>query len=158
MSRDPKQNPLPKTLEPGMTQTASMSGEAIVEHEQDVLLQFINLPKGAITPERAEIKTCPGNIRLVVNVLNDYANILESAVEEWGLTGFHAALYADHAERCRKVAKKLAEGIGYDYDASVEKCQERMEKESKRPETGVDGLSAIFQRQQPKGKSSQHPS
>ena len=80
-------------------------------------------------------KTCYGDICKAVNALRDYARLLEMACEQWDLTGFHRALYEYHAEKMREIAGKFQAGIGYDYDAAMEKCRrkrKRKKKEEKR--------------------------
>lgn len=74
---------------------------------------------------RKTITTCPGDVYKIVNMLMDYAQLLEMAVEQWGIQGFHRATYELHAEKCRQIAQKYAQGIGYDYQKAVEKCRKR---------------------------------
>lgn len=47
--------------------------------ETEVVLSFLT-EKG-----QRQIRTCPGDIYKIVNMLHDYARILEMAVEQWGL-------------------------------------------------------------------------
>lgn len=81
--------------------------------EVEVVLSFLT-EKG-----RRQIQTCPGDIYKIVNMLMDYARMLE---------GFHRATYELHAEQCRTIAKKYAAGIGYDYEKAVARCRKRREK------------------------------
>lgn len=90
--------------------------------EAEVVLSFLT-EKG-----QRQIRTCPGDIYKIVNMLMDYARMLEMAVEQWGLKGFHGATYKLHTERCREIAQKYAAGIGYDYEKAVERCRKRKEK------------------------------
>lgn len=98
--------------------------------------------------EDKEIRTCLGDIYVICNALMDYANLLEGVIEEWGLTGFHAAHYELHAARCRKISKKYADAIGYDYEKAMEKCQKRRSRRD--DDVGQDALTALARR------SSQH--
>lgn len=100
--------------------------------EAEVVLSFLT-EKG----ER-QIRTCPGDIYKIVNMLMDYARMLEMAVEQWELKGFHQATYELHAEQCRKIAQKYSKGIGYDYEKAVEKC--RKQKEKRDDGVGEDAL------------------
>ena len=83
-------------------------------------------------------KTCYGDICKAVNALRDYARLLEMACEQWDLTGFHRALYEYHAEKMREIAGKFQAGIGYDYDAAMEKC--RRKKKRKKKEDDLDDV------------------
>ena len=69
--------------------------------------------------------------------------MLESVIREWGLTGYHAAVYELHAARCRKIAGKYAAAIGYDYDKAMEQCLKRRARDSSGDDTGLDGLEAL---------------
>lgn len=104
----------------GTTETVEMT--EIDGMGQGAVLQFMDIPKGSHAHEEKEFQTCLGDLYVIVNALRDYANLLESAVSAWGLTGFHAAAYQLHAERCRK----------------------RRAKGSRDPDTGMDGLEALM--------------
>lgn len=82
--------------------------------------------------KRTETLTvCMGDIYKTVNALMDYARLLELAVKEWNLEGYHRMTYEIHAEEYRKVAQKFADGIGYDYQKALETCKK---KQSRRDE------------------------
>lgn len=70
-----------------------------------------------------KVKTRYGDVVKIVNALRDYAKLLELVCDEWDLGGFHRATYEYHAEKLRQIADKFQCGIGYDYDAAVQKCQ-----------------------------------
>lgn len=70
------------------------------------------------------IPTCWGDLRVMVDALVDYAGILERVIKEWGLDGYKAYRYELHAARCRKIAGKYAEAIGYDREAVLKKCKQ----------------------------------
>lgn len=91
-------------------------------------------------------KTCYGDIYKTVNALRDYAQLLEMVCEQWELTGFHRALYEYHAEKLREIAGKLQAGIGYDYDAAVEKCRRSKKNKKKEDDAGEDALVLAFKR------------
>lgn len=102
--------------------------------EAEVVLSFLT-EKG-----RKTIPTCPGDVYKIVNMLMDYARLLEIVVEQWGLQGFHRATYEVHAEKCRQIAQKYAQGIGYDYEKAMEKCQKRQGKKCRDDGVGEDAL------------------
>lgn len=91
-------------------------------------------------------KTCYGDICKAVNALRDYARLLEMACEQWDLTGFHRALYEYHAEKMREIAGKFQAGIGYDYDAAMEKCRRKKKRKKKEDDFGEDALVLAFKR------------
>lgn len=91
-------------------------------------------------------KTCYGDICKAVNALQDYARLLEMACEQWDLTGFHRALYEYHAEKMREIAGKFQAGIGYDYDAAMEKCRRKKKRKKKEDDFGEDALVLAFKR------------
>ena len=74
-----------------------------------------------------QMKTCYGDIVKIVNALRDYARILEMGCVQWHLEGFHLASYQCHADKLRHIADKFQDGIGYDYDAALERCKKRRE-------------------------------
>ena len=102
-----------------------------------------------------ELRTCYGDLYAVVNALRDYANMLESVIPEWGLTGYHAAVYELHAARCRKIAGKYAAAIGYDYDKAMEQCLKRRPRDSSGDDTGLDGLEALARKRRKPDASNQ---
>lgn len=92
--------------------------------------------------EPTTILTCWGDLRVMVDALIDYAGILEKVVKEWGLDGYKAARYELHAARCRKIANKYAEAIGYDRDAVLKKCK-RFQSEPK-DDVGGDAMDLMI--------------
>ena len=62
------------------------------------------------------------------------------------LTGFHRALYEYHAEKMREIAGKFQAGIGYDYDAAMEKCRRKKKRKKKEDDFGEDALVLAFKR------------
>lgn len=103
--------------------------------EDPVILSFLT-EKG-----RQTIRTCPGDLYKIVNALMDYARILELAVGQWDLCGFHKATYELYAEQLRKLARKYAGGIGYDYEKALQKCKKRQERKQRAADDiGEDAL------------------
>jgi len=122
--------------------------------EQGAILRFTDVGQSGKPSENREVKTCYGDLYVIVNALRDYANILDSVILEWGLIGFHAATFELHAVRCRKIAGKYAAAIGYDYDKAVERCEKRRAKDEQGGDTGMDGLEALVRRKE--GNSAKH--
>lgn len=90
------------------------------------------------------IMTCWGDIQVMCNALEDYANTLERVIPEWGLKGYHAAIYEVHAARCRKIARKYADAIGYDREAALEKC--RKKRRESRDDVGEEAMTLMVRR------------
>lgn len=145
MSRDEIGLPAEK-FESSTTETVEMT--EIDGTEQGAILQFTDVGRAGKPSELREIHTCYGDLYVIVNALRDYANLLDGAIQEWGLRGFHAFTYELHAARCRKIAGKYAAAIGYDYDKAVERCQRRRAKGNRNDDTGMDGLEALIRKQQ----------
>lgn len=95
-----------------------------------------------------EIRSCYGDIYKAINALMDYARILEMACEEWGLQGYHRAIYELHADKLRSIAKKYQTAIGYDYDAAVAKCEAKKKKARKDDDVGADALELVYKKSQ----------
>ena len=139
--------PLPAAkFESSMTTTVEMT--EIDGMEPGAILCFTDVGKSGQPNEEKELHTCYGDLYVIVNALRDYANLLESVIPEWGLTGFHAATYELHAARCRKIAGKYAAAIGYDYDKAVERCERRRAKGERDNDTGMDGLEAFVRKRE----------
>ena len=142
MSRNPQDAPLPAArFEPATTATVEMTESDGME--QGAILRFTDA--GQSGGDR-ELRTCYGDLYAVVNALRDYANILEGVIPEWGLTGYHAAVYELHAARCREIAGKYAAAIGYDYDKAMERCLKRRARDGSGDDTGLDGLEALVRK------------
>lgn len=114
--------------------------------EQGAVLRFTDVGRSGQPSEAKAVNTCYGDLYVIVNALRDYANLLEGAIQEWNLTGYHAAIYELHAARCRKIAGKYAAAIGYDYDKAVEQCEKRRARGDRAGDTGMDGLEALVRK------------
>ncbi len=102
-----------------------------------------------------EIETCYGDIYKIVNALMDYAKMLEEVCDEWDLQGYHRAVYELHAENLRTIAKKYQDGIGYDYEATVAKCEAKRKKTHKDEDIGGDALELAMIRGRQKAKKNE---
>lgn len=90
------------------------------------------------------IKTCYGDIVKIVNALRDYSRMLEMSCDEWDLAGLHQAVFEYHAQKLREIADKFQEGIGYDYDAAVEKCMKKAARKAKEDEPGGEAMEMML--------------
>ena len=116
-----KEKPLQMNLfEPGMTDTVEAT--ELYGAEPGGIFDFIGAD---LTPKT--IKTCWGDLRVIVDVLMDYADTLERVIKEWNLEGYHAYSYELHAARCREIAQKYANAIEYDRELTIKKCRKRRE-------------------------------
>lgn len=91
-------------------------------------------------------KTCYGDICKTVNALRDYSRMLAMVCDTWDLQGFHRAMYEFHAEKLRKIADKFQAGIGYDYDAALERCRKKKEKQQRYDDVGGEAMAMGFLR------------
>ena len=85
-----------------------------------------------------EIKTCRGDIRLIVDTIRDYARILRTACFDWELDSYIREMYEIHAYKLERIAEKYQAGSCHDYDKAVELC-----KKKKRPTTPDSGIDAL---------------
>lgn len=132
-----------KNLPYAGTTTETVEMTEIDGMEQGAILRYMDLGKPNEPCSVREIKTTMGDLYVIVNALRDYANLLESAVSSWELSGYHKAAYEIHAERCRKISRKYADAMGYDYDKALEHCRRRRARDG---DTGKDGLEALVRR------------
>ena len=117
----------------------------VMEHPFQMDLFGENVVLSFLGKKRTETLTvCMGDIYKTVNALMDYARLLELAVKEWNLEGYHRMTYEIHAEEYRKVAQKFADGIGYDYQKALETCKK---KQSRRDEGGGEEALVLTVRQ-----------
>lgn len=145
MSRDPKEGPLPaRKHEPTTTETVEMT--EIDGMGQGAILQFTDVGRRGKPSEEKEVRTCYGDLCVIVNALRDYANLLDNSIQEMGATDPHAAIYELHAARCRKIAGKYAAAIGYDYDKALERCRHQRAKGEQSDDTGLDGMEAFVRK------------
>ena len=110
---------------------------------KEVAIDYLKRTKGeaqAFLP--VTIRSCEGDLILAVNALVDYGDLLDQYLEAHKdeLGAFVAAYYAEHGERCRRVAGKLAAALGYDREATLKRCQKLTEKVSQGDDIGEDAL------------------
>ena len=93
-----------------------------------------------------EMQTCYGDIKLTIDALMDYTQMLDTVCAQWNLKGFHKADYEYHADRLRKFAEKLQAAIGYDYAATLEKCRKKQKRKPRHDDIGEDGITLSARR------------
>lgn len=111
--------------------------------ELGAALRYMAIPKKSKAHEMLELNTCVGDLYIIVNALYDYAGILERVAAQQA--SYQKELYLLHAARCRKIAGKFSEQMGYDYDKALERCRKRRDKGSD-DDTGFDGLEAAIRK------------
>lgn len=103
--------------------SAEITEEIEMAEKGNIPIQFYNLKAGCYQG----IHTCEGNMIVIINALADYADIMQEYIRQEGdnFLGYKKAFYELHAERCRKIGKQLESQIGYDRDATIEKCKKK---------------------------------
>ena len=81
-----------------------------------------------------------GDIVLIINMLHDYIKMLDEvkADDLW--------YQSYYREKFVKIADRLSEQIGYDYDKAVEKCKKKQRKMEDNSDIGEDGLTQFVKR------------
>lgn len=74
------------------------------------------------------IETSSGELRIIIDALADYHDIIQKNVETMG--DYAKATWINRAERIKQIQTKLEESIGYSRDKQIEVCQK---KKSKKP-------------------------
>ena len=101
-----------------------------------------------------EVHTCYGDIKMTIDALMDYTNLLDTVCEQWKLEGYHRAVYQYHSDMLRKFSGKLQAALGYDYAATLEKCRKKQNRQEKDDDIGADGISLTARRRRtPDGKT-----
>ena len=108
--------------------------------KQELIFTYIDLDGSH------ELKTCYGDILKTINALMDYSRMLKTVCGQWNLQGFHKATYEYHADKLQEIARKYQAAIGYDYDAAVEKCRKKQEREQRPDDVGEDALALASRR------------
>ena len=75
-----------------------------------------------------------GDIVLIICMIHDYIKMLDEIRNtiQWEVY---------YREKFIKMADRLSEQIGYDYDAAMEKCKKKLSKEETCSDIGGDGVS-----------------
>ena len=118
----------------------------------DFYKQTHNEDRPGLTFTPATIQSCEGDLILVVNAMVDYADLMDrhrAANPEMG--AFEAATREYYAGRSRTIAAKLAAALGYDREATLERCRRRQEKQ-RADDIGEEALTLLASRGSGKGK------
>lgn len=76
-----------------------------------------------------------GDVVLIICMLHDYVKMLDQAKKD-------DVLYqAYYRGKFIKIADGLARQIGYDYDATVEKCKKKLQKKESASDVGEDAMA-----------------
>lgn len=75
-----------------------------------------------------------GDIVLIICMIHDYIKMLDEIRNtiQWEVY---------YRKKFIKMADRLSEQIGYDYDSAMERCKKKLSKEETRSDIGGDGLS-----------------
>ena len=87
-----------------------------------------------------------GDLILIIGMLRDYIRIGDEAWKD----DINWEVY--YRKRFRKMADRLSDQLGYDYDKAVEKCRKKQEKESK-SDIGEDAMALAVKYGARKGKA-----
>lgn len=81
-----------------------------------------------------------GDIVLIICMLHDYVKMLDE------VRANDITYQAYYRKKFLGMAEHLAEQIGYDYEAAVEKCKEKQLKREHEDDVGEDGLTQLIKR------------
>ena len=134
-----KGKPLQMSMfEPGLIETVAVA--ELYGPEPGGIFDFIGTDWTQQT-----IVTCWGDLRVMCDVLADYGGILDRAIEEQPeMEPYKTEMYRIHAARCRKIAAKYGEAIGYDREAALEKCRKMMDKPD--DDVGEEAMALLVKR------------
>lgn len=83
------------------------------------------------------IEMAEGEIRIVIEALADYYDIIKERVEAMEI-GYPKAVWEDRLMRIKKIQEKLEESLGYNRDKQLEICKKR--RFSRNDDIGEDAL------------------
>ena len=81
-----------------------------------------------------------GDIVLIICMLHDYVKMLDE------IKGDDIQYQAYYRKKFTTMADRLAEQIEYDYDAAVERCKKKQEKEERNSDIGEDAMVLAVKR------------
>ena len=82
------------------------------------------------------IETAPGELRIIIDALADYYDIVIAKTEE--MNGYAKAVWENRLNRIKQIQTKLEGSIGYSRDKQLEICAKR--KSKKEDDIGEDAL------------------
>lgn len=83
------------------------------------------------------IETSQGELRIIIEALADYYDMVSKYVEEID-TGYSKAVWEHRLERIKQIQSKIEESTGYSRDRQLEICMKR--RSSKEDDIGEDAL------------------
>ncbi len=89
------------------------------------------------------IETAPGELRIIIDALADYCDIISGHVRAME-TGYPKAVLEQRLDKIQQIRVKLEESIRYSRDRQIEKCMKRRSK--KESDIGEDALALITRR------------
>lgn len=109
---------------------------------QETVLEYLRRGRGGFYP--SAIRTCEGDLFLICDALEDYADICEQYIERERdkLTAYQVGTIECRIERYRHIAGKYAAAIGYDREKAIARCAKRRAAEG-REDVGEEALSAL---------------
>lgn len=87
-----------------------------------------------------------GDIVLIICMLYDYVKMMDE------IKGNSIQYQAYYRKKFITMADRLAEQIEYDYDAAVERCKKKQEKEERDSDIGEEAMALAIKRGIPKKK------
>ena len=112
-------------------QYAAPEGPHQKVHSADGALWFKQYAQDAV--ERKPYKAPDGTVA--------YSRLLGMVCDTWDLQGFHRAKYEFYADKLWEIADKFQGGIGYDYDAALERCRKKQGKKPRDEDVGGEALA-----------------
>ena len=109
---------------------------------QETVLEFLRRGRKGFYP--SAIRTCEGDLFLICDALEDYADICEQYIERERdkLTAYQVGAIECRIERYRYIAGKYVAAIGYDREKALARCAKRRAAEG-REDVGEEALSAL---------------
>lgn len=89
-----------------------------------------------------------GDVVLIICMLHDYVKMLDEARDD------DVQYQAYYRAKFLKMANRLAEQIGYDYDLAVEKCKKKQLKQETNSDIGEEAMALTTKRGMAKNKES----
>ena len=93
------------------------------------------------------IETCVGEIRIVIDALADYADIVAEKTQIMP-SSYGKAVWENRLQKIKNVQKKLEDSIGYNRDKQLENCGKK--KLSKQEDVGSDALELAARKESKK--------
>ena len=84
-----------------------------------------------------------GDIVLIICMLHDYVKMLDEIRDDIQWKEYYRKKFITMADR-------LAAQIDYDYDAAVEKCRKKQEKEDRHSDVGEEAMALVVRRSRSK--------